>query len=174
MNGPGETATAVTASQRRLQVRLVAFLLLVAALEVGPIVKQAFGVHTNRLRSWQMFHKKAVGICDVDYTVRAPDGTSRAVTTAEVVRTTKREINDHFGSPYRIRSAVEADATGAVYCGKLPAGSAVHAVVRCADVKQGWVAQRDGSDDLCVRKPDKGRVVPKPPAPAPADDEDGE
>jgi hypothetical protein len=156
------TATTAT-SPGRLRLRLAAFILLAVALEIGPIVRQGLGIHTNALRSWQMFHKKAVGICDVRYRVQAPDGSSRPVRVEEAMRALRRENRDHFGSPYRIGSAAEADGIGTDYCKKLPAGSALHAVVRCGDADRGWVAQRDGREDLCVRKPDKGRVVPQPP-----------
>jgi hypothetical protein len=54
--------------------RLIAFTALAAFMIAGPVAEQIFGVRTALLRSWTMFSAIGLGVIDVSFEIRRPDG----------------------------------------------------------------------------------------------------
>ena len=54
--------------------RVVAFTLLMLYVVFGPFYKQVLKGKSRAFRSWQMYHIRGLGICDVEFYIRHPDG----------------------------------------------------------------------------------------------------
>ncbi|WP_434722250.1 hypothetical protein [Mesorhizobium sp. RIZ17] len=56
------------------RLRLVAFTAIAAFMIAGPAAEQIFGVQSPWLRSWTMFSAIGLGVIDVSFEIRQPDG----------------------------------------------------------------------------------------------------
>ena len=54
--------------------RVVVFSLLMLYVVFGPFYKQVLKGKSRAFRSWQMYHSRGLGICDVEFYIRHPDG----------------------------------------------------------------------------------------------------
>ncbi|MCE2395569.1 hypothetical protein J4G02_13385 [Candidatus Poribacteria bacterium] len=54
--------------------RVVAFSLLMLYVVFGPFYKQVLKGKSRAFRSWQMYHTRGLGVCDVEFYIRHPDG----------------------------------------------------------------------------------------------------
>ena len=54
--------------------RAIAFTLLMLQVVFGPAYKQILKGKSNVLPAWQMYHTRGIGICDVEFYIRHPDG----------------------------------------------------------------------------------------------------
>ena len=54
--------------------RVVAFMLLMLYTVFSPFYKQVLKGKGSAFRSWQMYHIRGLGICDVEFYIRHPDG----------------------------------------------------------------------------------------------------
>ena len=70
-----ETAVEVVAESRLVIVcRAVAFTLLMLYVVFGPFYKQVLKGKGDAFRAWRMYHSRGIGICDVEFYIRHPDG----------------------------------------------------------------------------------------------------
>lgn len=56
------------------RLRLLAFIAIAGFMIAGPVAEQVFGVRTALLRSWTMFSAIGLGVIDVSFQIRRPDG----------------------------------------------------------------------------------------------------
>ena len=54
--------------------RAVAFTLLMLYVVFGPFYKQVLKGKSDAFRAWQMYHTRGIGVCDVEFYIRHPDG----------------------------------------------------------------------------------------------------
>ena len=54
--------------------RAVAFTLLMLYIVFGPFYKQVLKGKGNAFWAWRMYHTRGIGICDVEFYIRHPDG----------------------------------------------------------------------------------------------------
>ena len=69
--------TAVEASvENKLVIvcRVIAFALLMLYTVFSPFYKQVLKGKSDAFRAWQMYHTRGIGICDVEFYIRHPDG----------------------------------------------------------------------------------------------------
>jgi hypothetical protein len=128
------------AAMRRL--RWFAFLGAAAWMLLSPGYVQVLGGKAPMVRTWQMFHRRGIGICSARYTDRGKPidryalfGQERGAAPAEF---------------RRIRNEREARAMGRKICGALGAGAVVRVELRCGE-RDGLRPVLDGEEDLCAR-----------------------
>ncbi|MBN9550767.1 MAG: hypothetical protein J0H31_18325 [Alphaproteobacteria bacterium] len=56
------------------RLRLLAFIAIAGFMIAGPVAEQVFGVRMALLRSWTMFSAIGLGVIDVSFQIRRPDG----------------------------------------------------------------------------------------------------
>ena len=54
--------------------RAVVFTLLMLYVVFGPFYKQALKGKSDAFRAWRMYHTRGIGVCDVEFFIRHPDG----------------------------------------------------------------------------------------------------
>ena len=71
-----EKTAAEAAAESKLVIvcRAVAFTLLMLYVVFGPFYKQVLKGTSTAFRAWRMYHSRGIGICDVDFYIRHPDG----------------------------------------------------------------------------------------------------
>ena len=68
------TVAASVESKLVIVCRAVAFTLLMLYVVFGPFYKQVLKGKSDAFRAWQMYHTRGIGICDVEFYIRHPDG----------------------------------------------------------------------------------------------------
>ena len=68
------TVDAEAESKWVIACRAVAFTLLMLYVVFGPFYKQVLNGKGDTFRAWQMYHTRGIGICDVEFYIRHPDG----------------------------------------------------------------------------------------------------
>ena len=79
------TVEAETESKLVIVCRVVAFTLLMLYVVFGPFYKQVLKGKSNALPSWRMYHTRGIGICDVEFYIRHPDGRSEHINHFETL-----------------------------------------------------------------------------------------
>ncbi len=71
-----EKTTVETAAESKLVIvcRAVAFALLMLYVAFGPFYKQGLRGKSNAFQAWRMYHTRGIGVCDVEFYIRHPDG----------------------------------------------------------------------------------------------------
>ena len=54
--------------------RAVVFTLLMLYVVFGPFYKQVLKGKSDAFRAWRMYHTRGIGVCDVEFFIRHPDG----------------------------------------------------------------------------------------------------
>ena len=54
--------------------RVIAFTLLMLYTVFSPFYKQVLKGKSDAFRAWQMYHTRGIGVCDVEFYIRHPDG----------------------------------------------------------------------------------------------------
>ncbi|MYE88791.1 hypothetical protein F4X33_07350 [Candidatus Poribacteria bacterium] len=67
-------AEAAAESKLVIACRAVAFMLLMLYVVFSPFYKQVLKGKSTTFRAWRMYHSRGIGICDVDFYIRHPDG----------------------------------------------------------------------------------------------------
>ena len=65
---------AETANKLVIICRAVAFTLLMLYAVFSPVYKQILKGESDILPAWQMYHTRGIGVCDVEFYIRHPDG----------------------------------------------------------------------------------------------------
>ena len=68
------TVAASVESKLVIVCRAVAFTLLMLYVVFGPFYKQVLKGKSDAFRAWQMYHTRGIGVCDVEFYIRHPDG----------------------------------------------------------------------------------------------------
>jgi hypothetical protein len=124
--------------------RAAAFVLLLAGMMAGPFTRQVLGIESPWLRDWAMFGGAGLPLIDARF-FTARSGSLRPI---------DRRILDagHSGaSTYRPLLTKDSEVVEAAraLCKALGPDADVRVVTRQA-VRHGWVAGRDGAENLCA------------------------
>ena len=76
--------------------RVVAFTLLMLYVVFGPFYKQVLKGKSRAFRSWQMYHIRGLGICDVEFYIRHPDGRIEHIDHFKVLGYDKLRKSHHY------------------------------------------------------------------------------
>ncbi|MEP9388168.1 hypothetical protein [Mesorhizobium sp. KR9-304] len=57
------------------RLRLALFVVIAGFMIGGPVAEQIFGLRSKAIRSWIMFSVPGLGMVDVSFSIRQPDGT---------------------------------------------------------------------------------------------------
>ena len=72
---PEKTAVDAAAESKLVIVcRAVAFTLLMLYVVFGPFYKQVLKGKSDVFRAWRMYHTRGIGVCDVEFYIRHPNG----------------------------------------------------------------------------------------------------
>ena len=70
-----KTTVEVSAESKLVIVcRAIAFTLLMLYVVFGPFYKQVLKGKSSTFWAWRMYHTRGIGICDVEFYIRHPDG----------------------------------------------------------------------------------------------------
>lgn len=76
--------------------RAVAFTLLMLYVVFGPFYKQVLKGESKAFRSWQMYHLRGLGVCDVEFFIRHPDGNIEYIDHFKILDYNKlRKLHHH-------------------------------------------------------------------------------
>lgn len=128
------------AAMRRL--RWFVFLAAAAWMLLSPAYVQLLGNKAPMVRTWQMFHRRGIGICSARYSDRGVPIDRYALLGHD-----RRKAPAEFR---RIRNEREARAMGRKICGALGAGADVRVELRCGE-RDGLRPVLDGEENLCAR-----------------------
>lgn len=131
---------------RRLRIAL--FLGLAVFMLAGPVYRQLLDGGYPLFRQWTMFSQVAIGLADVRFSERGPDGRLRPL--------------DHYralgyvgvrDAPLHLRRIVGLEgvrAVAAAVCGRLGTGADLRARVRIAQ-REGWRTEwMEADGNLCL------------------------
>ena len=65
---------AVVESKLIIVCRAVAFILLMLYVIFGPFYRQVLKGKGDVIPAWRMYHTRGIGVCDVEFYIRHPDG----------------------------------------------------------------------------------------------------
>jgi hypothetical protein len=68
------------------RLRLALFVAIAACMIAGPVIEQVFGNRSPLLRSWTMFSGIGIGLIDISFATRSPDGTLVPLDRFETLR----------------------------------------------------------------------------------------
>ena len=126
-----------------VRLRLAIFLGIAAFIVGGPVAEQFFGVRTPALRSWTMFSGIGLGIIDVSFAMRQPDGSFRVIDRFEVLGVRRG------GKLKRIESEEELDTVVRELCALLGPGTDLRVKARQGR-RSGWQTIRTDAKNACA------------------------
>jgi hypothetical protein len=123
---------------------MTAFVAIAAFMIGGPVAEQVFGLRTALIRSWIMFSAPGIGMIDVTFTMRQPDGTSVSLDRFAL-------LNEPPDGPLkRIETRKELAEVIGRLCAAAGPGADIHVVARQAIRKRkGWRRLHDGTENVC-------------------------
>lgn len=124
------------------RLRLIIFLSIAAFIVGGPVAEQFFGVRTPALRSWTMFSGIGLGIIDVTFATRQPDGSLRPLDRFETLGVRRG------GKLKRIESEEELDTVIRELCALLGPGTDLRVKARQGR-RSGWQTIRTDDKNAC-------------------------
>jgi len=148
------------------KLRLAVIAVIAGWMILGPAYTQ-FGLGERYwfVRRWVMYHGFAKDVCMVEYEVVLPDGSREGVDRYEVLGYTGDKRAPKGVRVIKGRKGIEGHSRR--LCNKMPAGTDMRLVARCADNKKGWKWVSRGKANVCAAKvpakrqaPPKGRVTP--------------
>ncbi len=129
----------------KIRLRMVVFTLLIGWMVGGPCCRQVLHVNTPVFRQWVMFYGFGRDICDVEYQLRAADGSTVELDRFEVLG--EEDWHSAPRSLKRITSLQAAEAVGRKLCRALEAPD-VRLYARCGHYR-GWRTAATGEENLC-------------------------
>lgn len=108
----------------------------------GPVTEQILGLRTTFWRSWTMFSAIGIGLIDVSFASRSPDGT---LTPVDRFRLLGAKPD---GKLRRIENADELAAVIQRLCAALAPGADLRVTARQA-TSQGWQMLRTEAQNAC-------------------------
>ena len=127
----------------RGKLRAAAFVLLLAWMLAGPIAKQVLGSKIPWLRDWAMFDPVGLGIIDARF-FDARGGSLRPV-LSPLLGGHNINISGYRG----LVSDAEVVNASREMCASSGPDADIRVITRRA-TRRGWVAGRDGSENLCA------------------------
>lgn len=113
----------------------------------APALVQVFGAPLGPvLRSWRMYRKVGLDLCEVRYTQRMADGRTIPLDRWEILKVPRDAIR--FDISHLVKPRAVQDV-GRQLCEALP-GADVRARARCA-TPDGWATRMTGEERLCER-----------------------
>jgi hypothetical protein len=125
------------------RLRLLIFSGIAAFIVGGPVAEQFFGVRTPALRSWTMFSGIGLGIIDVSFATRQPDGSLHPLDRFEVLGVRRG------GKLKRIESEEELDTVVRELCALLGPGTDLRVTARQGR-RSGWQTIRTDATNACA------------------------
>lgn len=158
MNEGESTGERPRGAHRALRAALLSLFALYVL--VGPFVNQViFTAPFRALPAWRMFGTRALGECQSEFLLRAPDGS-----TTRLDRYALLDV-DRFRAPNDVRhlkGRVDAERLGARLCDALRTSHDdpdVRLHRRCADLTRGWNVTAQGEVNLCAARADAASPV---------------
>jgi hypothetical protein len=131
--------------------RVLIFLAVAGFMVAGPIYKQVLGGREPVFRQWTMFSRIGLGLADVRFSQRLPDGTRLPVNHYELLG-----YPDWRGAPLALRQVMGLQGVRGIagrLCAALGPGADVRARVRIA-TRAGWRTEMMEADGgLCGAPP---------------------
>ena len=88
--------------------RTVAFTFLMLFVVFGPVYKQVLKGKSAVLPAWRMYHTRGIGICDVEFYIRHPDGRTEYIDHFKVLDYDKLlNLHHHFRRIRREKGVLE-------------------------------------------------------------------
>jgi hypothetical protein len=123
--------------------RLAVFVLITAFMLAGPVTEQLFGLRTAFWRSWTMFSGIGIGLIDVSFASRNPDGTLTPIDRFRLLGAKRG------GKLRRIESSDELAAVTQRLCTALGPGADLRVTARQA-TSTGWQVLRTEAQNACA------------------------
>lgn len=129
-------------SIRAARLRLGLFLSIAAVMIAGPVAEQVFGLRTAAVRSWTMFSAIGLGIIDVSFAARQPDGTLTPIDRFDLLAARRdRKLK-------RIEDREELDWIIDRLCSALGPDADLRVTARQA-TRSGWQTIRTDEQNAC-------------------------
>jgi hypothetical protein len=129
--------------------RRILFVGLASAIVLAPFSRQVLGVPEHRwLRTWQMFSRAGLDVCEVEYLRVERSGESTRLDRYAILRYPR-----WYDAPEEVRNLPDGPSIALVarrMCDARPGTIVdIRATARCAD-RGGWIEAMDGEVNLCA------------------------
>ena len=132
-------------SKLALVCRQITFVLVLLYIVGGPFYKHVLNGKSTAFRSWKMFHARGLGLCDVEFYIRRPDGRTKIIDRFKTLG-----YDDFLKAPRYLRRIKGAkDLTTVSQLIRQEVGQAVDLRINAR------IATRKGWETLYVDKPIK-------------------
>ena len=128
-------------SARRL--RLVVFTAIAAFMICGPVAEQMLGARSKVIRSWIMFSVPGLGMIDVSFAIRQPDGSFAPLDRFALLE------EPRTGKLKRINKRKDLAAVIERLCAAAGPGADIRVEARQA-VRTGWNTLHTGARNVCA------------------------
>jgi len=125
------------------RLRLLAFMAIAAFMIAGPAAEQVLGVQTAWLRSWTMFSAIGLGVIDVSFEIRRPDGALVPLDRFEMLGAPRN------GRLKRIESRDELASVIKRLCAAAGQGADIRVRARQA-TRSGWQTIHTDAENACA------------------------
>ena len=99
---------AVAESKLIIVCRAVAFTLLMLYVVFGPVYRQVLKGKNVVIPAWRMYHTRGIGVCDVEFYIRHPDGRIEYIDYFKVLDYDKLlKLHHHFRRIRREKGVLE-------------------------------------------------------------------
>lgn len=137
-----------------VRLRSLMFVMIAAVVLLGPAYHQVFERHTRWLRPWMMFRDTAIELLDVEFRVRAANGTEQVIDRFETLGHPNPRT-----APKWVRRVVKIRKLSRELCQALGPGTDLRIYAQRATV-DGWKPRFAGEKNLCAANRKKGRKRP--------------
>ena len=128
-------------SARRL--RLVVFTAIAAFMICGPVAEQMLGARSKVIRSWIMFSVPGLGMIDVSFAIRQPDGSFAPLDRFALLE------EPRTGKLKRINKRKDLATVIERLCAAAGPGAEIRVEARQA-VRTGWNKLHTGARNVCA------------------------
>lgn len=126
--------------------RSLVFVLVLAAIVVGPGHLRWLVAPRSTLDGWSMYHDLGVGLVDARFVQVTASGARLDLDPLKLLRSEPRPISR------RLRGLGEFEALGLKLCAALGPGAEVRAHARVATL-EGWTVAATGDVNVCAARP---------------------